>query len=89
MFQMPNSVSVNTMCFLFHAGVGTVIVRHFLHTGPDVSRALREVACEEPSFLRATNMWFGVKGPTSPVGRITPQPGQGPQGWRALTQVAV
>lgn len=30
MFQMPNSVSVNTMCFLFHAGFGAVIVWHFL-----------------------------------------------------------
>lgn len=28
--QMPDSVSVNAMCFLFRTGVGAVIVRHIL-----------------------------------------------------------
>lgn len=37
MFWMPNSVSVNTMCFLFHAGIGAVIVRQ-LYARTNVSR---------------------------------------------------
>lgn len=61
MFQMPNSVSVNTMCFLFHAGVELLLFSTFC-TGPNVSRALREVACAESSFLNATKTRFGVKG---------------------------
>lgn len=78
MFRMPNSVSVNTMCFLFHAGVGVLIVQHFLR-GPNVSRAQGEVACAESSLLKATETGFGAKGPTSEVGILHPNLGRAPQ----------
>ena len=66
MFWRPSSRSVNTMCFLFHAGVETVIVRHFFCFGPNASRAL---ALGRVLSLHVTQTLFGALGLTSQVGR--------------------
>lgn len=93
---MPDSVSVNTMCFLFRAGVGALIVQRFL-CGPNGGRARGKVACGESSLLKAPETAFVVKGPTSEagilhpnLGRASPPPhkphsGEGHVGWPVIS----
>lgn len=74
MVPRPNSVSVNRMCFLFHAEVGAVIAWHLLRRPKGKQSAH---LCRIPS-PGATSTWSGGRGLTSGVGRAPgPEPGGG------------
>lgn len=78
MFQMPNSVSVNTMCFLFHAGVELLLFSTFC-TGPKCKQSAEGSGLCRVLISQCHKDTVWGQGPTFQVGRISLQPGQAPR----------
>lgn len=64
---MPNSVSVNTMCFFFHAGFGALLFSTFC-TGLNASKELRLWLLKSPASRHHADL-------------VLPQPPGANQGW--------